>query len=576
MGKLSIIMLFTLLLISSAFSENFVVVNSFDGRDVLSAVFYANALDYPVKFMPSQGSSADILAAKVGGGHDILLIQSSELPISGFVKTALESRNNTVELFSSSEGGETNLELAIRSGAKKFIIVDSAYSDSALSVLTYAARTNSYVILANKDNIDDVEDVVQGAESIMIFGLVDAEVRAVLSKFNPEIVGNGEDRYEDNLLIVGRTMEEFGDADTVIANTGQFIEEGMAEGKMPILLSGRIVPQLTKQFIKTNVAEGRLKTILLVSNDLVIPLYDLRDIIKRELKEETGEDVTLGIIVKFGQAVPSAGTDVMPLDTFSLPAYVPALRIEEAVYNADSDEVMVTVENLGEGSAFYTNELRISVDGADYLAVSDDVPQLIERDEKAGTSYSVDLSEVMEGEITATVITRYGYSKNVLDSWDSLSGPLTTINYTDISELAIQSASYDPEKSRLLITVRNNGAEPAFFRNDVDIILGGAPTVVKGTTQSIDGASLMVDGIPLVLSGEDFAANPTITINMDYGAREGFLVKEQSYTLPLEKVEGFPLWLILLILVILFTMIAVILFIVTRKRKKRTEERGQE
>ena len=112
---------------------------------------------------------------------------------------------------------------------------------------------------------------------------------------------------------------------------------------------------------------------------------------------------------------------------------------------------MVTVENLGEGSAYYTNELRISVGGADYLAVSDDVPQLIERDEKQGTEYSVDLSEVLEGEITATVITRYGYSKNVLDSWDSLSGPLTTINFTDLSELVIQSASYNSEDGRLLI-----------------------------------------------------------------------------------------------------------------------------
>jgi archaellum component FlaF (FlaF/FlaG flagellin family) len=371
-------------------------------------------------------------------------------------------------------------------------------------------------------------------------------------------------------------MDEFGDTHTVIADTGLFLEEGMAEGKMPVLLSGRIVPQVTKEFIKTKVSEGKLKTILLVSNELVIPLYDFRDIVKRELLDETGEEVKLGIIVKFGQAVPSAGTDVIPLDTFALPAYVPALRINEVVYNADSDMVMVTVNNLGEGSAFYTNELRISIDGADYFAIADDVPQLIERGEKEGTEYAVDLSEVIEGEITATVITRYGYSKNVLDSWDSLSGPLTTINYTDISELAIQSASYDSEKNRLLITVRNNGGELAHFRNDVDVILDGAPTVVKGTGQSIDGSSLMVDEIPLILTDEDFVANPTITINMDYGAREGFLVKEQSYTLPLEKAEGFPLWLILLILVILFIMIAVFLFIVTRKRKKRTEGREQE
>ncbi|HID72672.1 TPA: hypothetical protein EYP38_01910 [Candidatus Micrarchaeota archaeon] len=569
MGTLSIVMLVMLLLVSSAFAENYVVVNSYDGRDVLSAIFYANAKGLPVRFMPTQGiASADLLATKVGAGHDVLLVQSSSLPISGFVKTALESNNNSVEVYSSADGGETNIELALRSGAKKFIIVDSAYSDSALSVMAYAARTNSYVLMADKANIGNVAEALTGAESVIIFGLVDIEVKEALMKFDPEIIGNGEDRYEDNVLMLEKMMDEFPDVKMVIADRGVYLEEGMAEGKYPVMLTGRIVPRATRDFIEENVRSGQLKIIMLFGNELVVPMYDLRNDIKQEIEADTGVEPSLGIMLKFGQAIPSAGTDVLSLDKFALPAYIPSLRVDEIAYNVDSKTVMVTVENTGEGSAYFSNELRVSVDGADYLVLSDDAPQLIERGEKLGTEYSVDLSGVTEGEINATVVTRYGYSRNVLDSWDSLSGPLTEISYTDISDLLVQSASYDSENGRLLITVRNNGDDGAYFKNAVELVLGGQPTTVRGTAQSIEGASMMVDELPLVLSDDDFSANPTITVEMNYGAREGFLTKSSSYTLPLEKAEVFPVLLIAVVVVVLLVVALAVFFFFMKKGRK--------
>jgi len=565
MTKQFMFMIFALLLTTSTFAEDFVAVNSYDGRDVLSAVFYANVKDLPVKFMPSTGGSAELLAHKVGNNHNVLLIQSTELPVSGFVENSLENRNNTLEIYSSTDGGVTNLELAVRSGAKNFIVVDSAYSDSALSVLAYAAASDAYVLLANSDNIHDIDEIVASADSIIIYGLVEAEVRDTLAKYNPETIGKGEDRYEDNVLMLERMMEDY-PYNTVLVDSGNSLEESMAEAEWPVLFSGRLPPTVTYNFIKQSAREGKLSTLMLLGNELVVPMYDLRTKIKTELEAETGEEPKLGVIVKFGQAT-SVGGDILDLDRFNLPAYVPSLTINEIVYNAESKTIMVTVENTGDGSAYYTNEIRVTVDGADYLALYDEDVMIIDRGEKAGTEYYADLSEIESGEIAASVITKFGYSKNALDSWDSLSGPLLEINYVDNSDLYVQGASYNSGDGRLFITVRNNGDEVAYFRNEVELLLGGQVTTVKGTSQSIDGTSLVVDEIPLVLSDEDLAANEEITVNMDYGAREGFLGKEATYTLPLES-EGFPLWLIAILMLLLLVLLAGIIFIVSRKKKE--------
>jgi hypothetical protein len=189
-----------LALLVAAHAEDMVSINSMDGRDVLSGIFYANVKGLPVNFMPSQGGNADIFSAKAGSGHDILLIQSSSNPVSGFVESDLKAKNNSVEVYASGDGGATNLALAKRSGATRFIVVDSAYSDSALSVLPYAKLTKSYVLLANKDNAAQVRDLVAG-KPVTIFGLVDKAVSDALSPYNPQIIGKGEDKYEDNVEI---------------------------------------------------------------------------------------------------------------------------------------------------------------------------------------------------------------------------------------------------------------------------------------------------------------------------------------------------------------------------------------
>ncbi|MEM3625482.1 MAG: hypothetical protein QXF35_02900, partial [Candidatus Bilamarchaeaceae archaeon] len=164
------IALFLLLIFAIASAENYVVVNSIDGRDVLSGIFYANVKNEPVKFMAYPNGDAEFLAMKVGKGKEVLLIQSKDRPVSPTLKQAIERRGSTVQIFESIDGGQTNLDLAVRSGAKKFIIVDSAYADGALSTMSYAALKGAYVIFADKNNIDNVVNVVKDANEIIVYG----------------------------------------------------------------------------------------------------------------------------------------------------------------------------------------------------------------------------------------------------------------------------------------------------------------------------------------------------------------------------------------------------------------------
>lgn len=558
--------IFMLMLLLTAYAENVVAINSMDGRDVLSGVFYANVVDVPVKFMPVPGGNADVFAAKVGADNDVLLIEGS-VPISTFVESALKNKGNTVELYESSDGGETNLDLAKRSGATKFIIVDSAFSDSALSVLPYAAMTDSYVILANSDNINEVEDIVKGAEKIIIYGYVDSEVSSALSAYNPETIGEGEDKFEDNVEMVKKTMNEFS-LESLIMVDGTTIEETVATGDKPVLLTGRLVPTVTYDFMKSSVRSGDVTSVMLVGNKLVVPIYDMREEMEKEFETE-GLNKSFGIIVKFAQVVPSAGTGVLVLDEFPLPAYQPKLQVKEIVHNDQNDKLMISIDNTGEGPAYFTHEVRVKVDGSDYKIFGSNATKLVQRGEALPMEYDLDLSGVAEGNVTALVLVKYGSSMKSLENFLSSEGPLATISYTDESEVAVQKASYDAEAGSLRVTMKNNGNVKAYVLPKVQASMGGSLVNVTGTATSIDAGSLVVQEFPLDLSAEDLKANQNVTVFLDYGARDGFLMKQAAFIVDVEQGGEFPWLLIIGALVVVVLLIAVAALVLMKKGGKK-------
>lgn len=548
MRKFAILMLILLL---TAHAEDFVVINSDNGKDVLSGISYANVKNLPVKFMPINGDVA-FFANKIGSNHDILLIQGG-MPVSAFVETALRNKDNILEIYTSTDTTATNLELARRSGAKKFIIVDSAYSDSALSVLSYAAFTDSYVILSNKENANDIVDVVKDAERIIVYGLVDEDVASALANLDLEIIGKGEDKFEDNVLIVDKTMKEYS-LKTVMVVDGTFIEEGMANGQYPILLTGKIMPVVTYEFIKSKVRTDELTSMVLIGKDHVNSLYDTRERMETELENE-GLNKTLALVVKFAQVMPSAGTGVLELDIFPLPTYKPTLEITEIAYNEQTQKVILGLDNTGDGAAYYNIELRLQLDGNDYQIFSTDETTIIERGEQIGAEYPINFSSIEEGSINAIVIVRYGSSKKSLEEFVSDIGPLVTINYVDNSNVSIKKVRYDKKDGVILVTIRNNNNEPVYVFSKISLLIDGIPTNISSAdTRSIDPGSIIVEEFPLELTEEDLVMNDDVTVFIDYGGRPGFLMKHATYMASLEHEDDYTvLFGIGILIIILIT-----------------------
>lgn len=531
---------FLLLSFPIAFAENSVAINSNDGRDVLSGIFYANVKGLPVHFVPVPSGNSEIFAGKVGTGKQVLLIQSAGNPATGLAESSLKARNNRVEIYSSVDPAETNLELGRLSGASRFIIVDSAYSESAISVLPYAAQTKSYVLFADRTNIDKVKDAARGKE-VAIYGYVDKDVRSKLAELSPSTIGSGEDKYEDNVALAEKTMNEFPGMNRPILTDGSMIEDSIASGSSPILLTGRLVPQATYNFIKQKVESGKMAGIMLVSNELVYPAYDMRERIKRE-SAAAGGNATLSVLVKFAQALPGTSSGVLGLDIFRVPAYVPSLKVAEILHNTESKKVMVGVENTGEGPLYYVLELKVKIDGKDYRTFGTSDPALVERGESSNVQYDLDLSGVQEGAVTASALVKYGASKKSLEEFSVSEGNLASISYVDNSNISVESARYDKEKQRLLVTVKNNGGQQAFAFLKLELLdEGSVPTRISAAAiRQIEPSSLLVEEFPLILSDKEISLNNDVKVLVDYGGRRGFLNKHDSFTVPLGQQAGEP------------------------------------
>ena len=564
---------FLLLLLSASFAEDFVAVNSLDGRDVLSGIFYAGVKGYPVRFMPSSGADSEVFTAKVGSGHSVLLIQSATVPASGFVESELKDSNNSVETYTSTDGGQTNLDLAVRSGATSFIVVDSAYSDSAISVLPYAYLTHSYVLLADSGNIGKITDIVRG-KSVTIYGQVDSSVRSALAPFSPATIGTGDDKYADNVELARMLINNYHQTRAIVTD-GASLEDGMV-GTIPIILTGTIVPQVTYNFVEQEVKDGNLTGVLLIGGGLVNPVYDMRQRIAQDLAQQ-GISKSMSVLVKFAQAIPSAQSGTLALDIFQLPAYIPQLNITEVSYNTQTQSVMVGLEDTGDGSLYYNIEVRVQANGQDIQVFGQTETQLIERGKSAGLQYPLNLSSIQEGNVTAAVIVKFGSSKDSLEQFQTYSGPLTQISYADTSNVSVESANYEPDQQLLLVSIRNNGPETAYVFTTLTLTAqdGTTTTVTSPSITSVGPNSISVQEFPLGLTAAEVSLNKQLSVTINYGGRRGFLVNTANYAVPLGGAAAsssqLPLLLgavaVLGVLVVLALVAAYFLFLGKKKKK---------
>ena len=543
----------------NAYGADMVVINSADGRDIYSGVVYANTMNLPYKFLVDSAQKNILISGIDKQTHaKILLIESKNNPyVPGYKKMFEDAGFNVTEIISD-DGLKLNLELARNVSTKKFILIDDTYGYNAVSVVPYAKISNSYVLFANKENIDGIYDLFSkvNPENILVYGFADDEVKKKISGFNHEILDKA-DRFDNNIEIVKR-YREINPVRQVVLSDGTFLEPGMVSGEEPILFIGAdSVPEQTMEYLaKTNIMAGTL-----VGNALTKPARLIRETLKNEYNKN------FSVFVKFGKSTPAVTPgEIQVLDMFYLPSFPLNLAIGDIKYNDATKKLEVTYINNASTVAYFSPTINVKIDNLVVKTFGEPEPVLIKEGEFMGREYDLDLSayDVRSANITARVSAEYGEGPRSLEKVVEKESLIAVISKQDASSVDVTGVVYDPGTQQLVLNVKNAGEVPVYFKNSVKIKTAEGFKILKKDDVEYLNVNEMIgviySGVPEIDTSEK------VGVHIDYGDREEFMKKtlDKEYQLTV-KGEIFPLWVII-IAALLLLFVLIILFIFRRKR----------
>ncbi len=541
-----------LLLVTVPLVNALVVVNSLDGRDVLSAIYYANLIGDHVVFVPPE-YAPEVVLAKVGVNKSVFLIESKHHPIFINLKEELEKKGNRVTLYISEDPIETNRELGERARANAFVLVDDVYGYSAVSVLPYAKLRGMYLLFTNASNAEEVARYLEGRgpREVLVYGYVDEAVLDALDERGISYyrIDTG-DKFKDNIEIVKRYFMLKPSKKQVILADGNAVDDTIAQGEDPIVFIGQVLPNITYNFIKEYVKRGQIKVALLVDKDYLPVAQELKKRIERDL----GED-KLHVIVKFGIGIASQAGQLYPVDFFPLPGPILSLNITGATYNPQTKQLEVVYENTGNAPEYVISTIKVFVDGNYLTTVGDEEPFYIPRGQKVGRAYNVSIEE---GNITVNITALYGLSPEAMEKGIRVSLFVGRVAFIDTSNLSIAEMYHDATNGDFYIMFENTGEVTVYFLPYV--YEEGGPKI-EGEVEKLGPKEAKVVKFPKAFKGKPLIAGAT------YGAREGFLIKrvEERY----EPNNEWWLWLLLLI------MTLILLFIIWRRSRKKRGRHGK-
>lgn len=558
-------LVFALLMLSVGFST--VVINSLDGRDVVSGVYYAGILGEEVVFVPPS-YDINVLYAKIGQNKEVFLIQSAENPVIVGLQDEMERRGNSVEKFVSTDPYSANLELAGKSGARKFVLVDPVYGYNTVSVFAYAKDNGMYLLFVDKANMEPVIDFLEGKgpQDILIYGYLDQEVKASLSDNGLQYREiNKGDKFEDNLEVVELYLRQNPDKQQAILCDGNAFEDTITAGADPVILVSPIIPDITYDFIKGKVSEGKLRIGLVVDKEYAQTAYDLKEQINKEL----GDEEALTVLVKIGQGSGS-GTALQEVDFFPLRGPTVGLRIEKAEYNTATKELEVTYKDTGNAMEYVKSTIIVFVDGAQKTSVGDETAFTIGRGELVGKKYPL---EVESGEIVVNITSLFGTSSRSFENGIQVVLPAGKVQFTDGSALNVSAFAEDKATGDLMVTFRNTGSGAVYFKADAVVYSGdaGSVKVKDDTVYSLSPNEGQAVKFPGIMGQGD-----RVVAGANYGSREAFLEKraEGEYVKAPEEAApaGPAVDMTMILLLVVIVLVGVVAYLVLTKKEGKKEE----
>lgn len=546
-----IVPLLILLLLLSTYSvvaEEQGIVNSRDWRDVYSSMLYGELSGLNVRFLTSTNHAKLILNA-IPKDDDINVFSSQSNPYVANYEVLIKAE----EFSSTKETVSNTLNLALAQqlpNINKYIIIDDSYGYNAIAAAPYASVDNYYVLFADAGNIDAVDQFLSGKNpaSVILFGQLDAQVKDILAKYNPEIINEG-DRFENNMAIVDKYLKVKPTKQVILTN-GEFIEQSLMTGDDPVLFIGKAnVPEK----IRTYITNSDFEVAILIGNELIATATFIR------------RQIGISVFVKFAQGARSPEgpiSEVEDLDRFPMPSYVLGMSIDSAVYNSATNTLEVTYKNDFDLATFFTSTIIVLPDN---LTLQDNEAVFLD-----GAEYkTVPYNQLRDGgtlsinslEAEAQIITFYGESPEALENQLTATVPISRVTVDDSSLIEISDVVYSPSAQRFFVTVKNIGPVKAYVHPEiVDVLVNDEPT-----TRASEDVLLIPEGesaqfpIKLKMTEADILDNREVTARAYYGVRENALVKIVLATFPMRLVGAD--YTVYIIFAVVLLLLIILLFV---------------
>ncbi|KHO45616.1 MAG: hypothetical protein QS98_C0009G0025 [archaeon GW2011_AR3] len=535
-----------------------ILVNSQDWQDVYSVMLYGSLQKINTNFLVSD-KHASIITGQIPITEPLWVFSSSKNPFVLGYQNFLSGRGYEVQEF---KPGNINLDMAERADVEDYVIVDDSYGYNAIAVAPYAASTRSFVLFADQRNIDDIVSFLeeQDAQKILIYGLVDREVRDALAPYNPEIINKGGDRFANNIEIL-KKYQDINHAKQAILTNGEFIEREIMSGTEPVVFIGtNNVPAIIADYVRgSDIQIG-----ILIGNELVGTATFIR------------RQIGISVFVKFAQGArqPQGSiSQVEALDMFYLPVYNINLALESIKYNRATNKLEVTLRNTAEQGIYFMGTYTIISSDDTRITVGDETPIFIDGNELKTITY--DIENLPEGALSGQAYIIYGESENSLEKViDQDIGTIESVRILDNCQISIGGLSFNLRRNTFYVDVENAGDVTCYIDAELlDVDVAGDFYIFGfDSIESIepgDKKQLKIKADPPLI-GEDVEENSEVRIRVYYGERENSLVNtiEGTFDLILSKADY--LFYTLIVIIILL-----ILLILWKRRKKKNDGPGQ-
>ena len=280
-SKIIILTVMSLFLVSGV--SGLTVVNSNDWKDVYSGMLYSHYEEDGQPYFVSTASGTSIF--EILPNSPVTLIESDRVPYSPNFGARLSTNSYEVENRIGVSNG--NLELQPEN-KKNFIVVSENYPSSAIISAPLARQTDSWVLIANQENLGEISSRLADAEGeVIMIGEFSDSIRSELEPSADEQI-TSSNRANLSIMVAERFKNEnAGVLNNVRLSSGLFLEKSMFRSNMPVLLTGtNYLPDQTSRFIR----ENNIENAYIIGNQLTS--------IGEEIKDEI-DDVS--VFVKYGQ-----------------------------------------------------------------------------------------------------------------------------------------------------------------------------------------------------------------------------------------------------------------------------------